>query len=160
GRQATLAHLGGVCLFPACDGAPWGVCVSGEPGSGKSALFGEVYRRMKTADMFLLAHAAGASPQAASVDLMLRRFIDELAAELGVAAAVPENAELETVEGTFASLLGRVAARRRVVVLLDALDQFETTTRGRFVTWLPRPWPQNARLIATAVAGDAAKALA
>lgn len=52
-----------------------------------------------------------------------------------------------------------MSGQHRVVVLIDALDQFEATTRARFLNWLPRPWPANARLVATAVEGDASKAL-
>ena len=48
GRQTTLARLTDLCVSPARDGAPWGACVTGEAGSGKSALFGALYRRMKT----------------------------------------------------------------------------------------------------------------
>jgi hypothetical protein len=135
------------------------ICVTGEAGSGKSALFGELYRRQRQSDAFVLAHAAGASVQAASVDSMLRRWIEELATALGADPRLPDTADPETVERTFASLLGQMAGRRRVVILLDALDQFEPTTRGRYLTWLPRPWPANVRLIATAIPGDASKAL-
>ena len=65
----------------------------------------------------------------------------------------------EAVEAAFASLLWQVAKQRRVVVLIDALDQFEATPRGRFATWLPRMWHPNARLIATAIPGEASQAL-
>jgi hypothetical protein len=84
GRQAVIARLAGLCLSPAQEGAPWGICVTGEPGSGKSALFGELLRRMKEAEACVLAHAAGASPRASSVDAMLRRWIDELGSALGL----------------------------------------------------------------------------
>ncbi len=161
GRQAVIARLTSLCLSPAQDGAPWGVCVTGEPGSGKSALFGELLRRMKDTDAFVLAHAAGAGPRASSVDAMLRRWLDELGSALGAGdVGLGENIDPETVETTFASLLGRMASQRRVVVLIDALDQFKKTTRGRFTTWLPRLWPANARLVATSIAGSASKVLA
>src|SRR5579872_4044624 len=161
GRQAVIARLTSLCLSPAQDGAPWGVCVTGEPGSGKSALFGELLRRMKDADAFVLAHAAGASPRASSVDSMLRRWIDELASALGAGDVdLAENVDPETVKTAFASLLGRMTSQQRVVVLIDALDQFKKTSRGKFTTWLPRLWPANGRLVATAIAGGASKALA
>jgi tetratricopeptide (TPR) repeat protein len=182
GRQAIIACLTSLCLSPARDGTPWGICVTGDPGSGKSALFGALYRppkpetakvvsanqrhssgstcRLGGSDVFLLAHASGASVAAASVDSMLRRWIDELATALGIRdVGLAENVDAETVEATFVRLLGQKASQQRVVVLVDALDQFETTTRGRYVTWLPRLWPANARLIATAIAGDASKVL-
>jgi tetratricopeptide (TPR) repeat protein len=161
GRQPAIARLTSLCFSPAQDGAPWGVCVTGEPGSGKSALFGELLHRMKDTDAFVLAHAADASPRASSVDAMLRRWIDELGSALGVGdVGFAENVYPETVETAFASLLGRMASQRRVVLLIDALGEFKKTTCGRFTNWLPRLWPANARLVATAIAGGASKALA
>jgi len=58
GREATLARLTDLCLSPPHEGEPWGICITGEPGSGKSALFGELYRQMNAADTFVLAPAA------------------------------------------------------------------------------------------------------
>ena len=141
GRQAVIARLTSLCLSPAQDGAPWGVCVTGEPGSGKSALFGELLRRMKDTDAFVLAHAAGTSPRASSVGAMLRRWIDELASALGAGDVdLAENVDPETVKTAFASLLGRMTSQQRVVVLIDALDQFKKTSRGHcdaYATWVP-----------------------
>jgi hypothetical protein len=154
-----MARLSSLCLSQAVDGGRWGTCITGDPGSGKSALFGALYRRLAESDVFRLAHASSASVAAAAIDSMLRRWIGELAAALGTDPGLADNADPDTVEATFARLLGHMAQQRRVVVLVDALDQFENTTRGRFVTWLPRPWPANTRLIATAIAGDASKAL-
>jgi tetratricopeptide (TPR) repeat protein len=159
GRQEPLGELIDLATSPARPDGLRGVCITGEAGSGKSALFGELRRRLGTTDAFVLAHAAGASVAAASVDSMLRRWIAELAAALGAAPALAENADPETVEAAFGALIGRLAMQRRVIVLIDALDQLEATTRGRSVTWLPRPWPDNARLITTAIEGAASQAL-
>src|SRR3954447_722619 len=157
GRQAVIERLTGLYLLsPAKEDAPWGICVTGEPGAGKSALFSELLRRMKDTDAFVLAHAAGAGPQASSIDAMLRRWIEELGSALEVGDVdLAENVEPETVELAFASLLGRMALQRRVIILIDGLDQFKKTTRGRFTTWPPRLWPDNARFVATAVPGGA-----
>src|SRR5262249_31301647 len=87
-------------------------------------------------------------------------WIAELAAFLGETADLADNADADTVQQAFASLLRRAAVRRRVVILVDALDQSEPTPRGRFLTWLPGLWPDNARLFATALPGDATAALA
>ena len=65
----------------------------------------------------------------------------------------------EDIEKMFASLLGQASAKKRVVVLVDALNQFERTIRGRHLTWLPRPWPGNARLVTTAIGGDESESL-
>jgi tetratricopeptide (TPR) repeat protein len=158
GRRDILHSLIG--LATANDGQAWAACVTGKPGSGKSALFGALYRFLHERDVFLLAHAAGASVNAPSVDSMLRRWIGEIAGALRTDPGLADNADPDTVDAAFARLLGQMAQRRRVVVLIDALDQFEATTRARFVTWLPRLWPGNARLVATATPDEASKALA
>ena len=137
-----------------------GLVIVGEAGSGKSALWGVLNARLsKAKGLFLLSHAAGAGPRAPSIDLMLRRWIEETAAELGTTNKLEDNAKDEEVENAFASLIGRVAQTRRVLILVDALDQFETTNRGRFITWLPKLWPENARFVATAIPGEATQAL-
>ena len=159
GRQTILTQLLQHAASSARDGASWGVCLTGDPGSGKSAIFGELLRQLRATDAFLLAHAAGASPRAPSVESMLRRWIEELATALGVDAGLAENADPDTIGATFRALLARMAAQRRVVLAVDALDQFEGTTQGRHVTWLPHPLPANARFIATAVPGEASEAL-
>jgi tetratricopeptide (TPR) repeat protein len=160
GREATLAGLTGLCFSPASQDAAWGACITGEPGSGKSALFGELYRRLKSTDAVVLAHSAGASTQAAAIDTMLRRFIGQLATALGVAAPITPDAKPETIEAVFSALLWQMAAGKRVVILVDALDQFEATARSRSVRWLPQRWPPNARFVATAVPGEVSIALA
>jgi tetratricopeptide (TPR) repeat protein len=159
GRQAALAHILQHAASTTRAGINWGICVTGESGSGKSAIFGELRRRLRATNAFVLAHAAGASLRSVSVEAMLRRWIEELTGELGVDAGLAENADPDTIDATFRALLARMAAARRVVVLVDALDQFEATTQARHVTWLPHAVPANMRFIATAVAGDASKAL-
>ncbi len=182
GRQDVLAEIEVLLTSPAVEGTPWGLCITGEAGSGKSALFGALYQglagvetddtarkseerqaryaRLKQINALVLAHSAGISPRAASVEAMLRRWIGELAEFLGVPTGLSDKAGADDIEAAFASLLGRAALKKRVIVLADALDQFEPTSRGRFVTWLPKLWHPNARFIATAIPGDAGEALA
>ncbi|MBM3321505.1 MAG: DUF4062 domain-containing protein, partial [Candidatus Eisenbacteria bacterium] len=166
---------------------PWGLCLTGASGMGKSALFARLYLDLKVrerrGELLVLAHAAGIYAGSDQVDRMLRRWVRELSAFLGVedplsvaggASGQPERAssagssiqpeagsaesragiDNERIDEVFASLLGRAAARTRVVVLLDALNQFERTNRARFLTWLPKPWPENTQLLATAISGE------
>ena len=159
GRGKILSQLENLASSATHDQAPWGLSLTAPAGSGKSAIFGEIRRRLKQQGIFVLAHAAAAGARAASVDDMLRRWIWELGAALGTNPGLAENADPDTIDATFHALLNRIANERRVVVLVDALDQFELSTRGRFATWLPRRWPANARLIATAIPCEASRAL-
>ncbi len=159
GRETVLARLEAFARSPKTEGAPWALSLTGQAGAGKSAIFSVLRTRLQTDDIVVLAHAAGASPQAPSVERMLLRWIEELASVLGVDAGLPEKPCPDDIDTAFASLLGRVGLQRRVVVLIDALDQLEPTTRGRQMTWLPRLWSDNARLITTAIPGEATKAI-
>ncbi len=159
GRHAVLSRLLGHAISPALEGAPWGICLTGAPGSGKSAIFCELLRQMRAKTILVLAHATGASLSSVSVEIMLRRWIDELAAVLGVPSGLPDIAELESTRATFRRLLGRAATSNRVVLVVDALDQFEATAEGRHMTWLPHSLPPNVRLIATTIPGKASEAL-
>lgn len=159
GRGAIAANLKTLATSPEADGAPSGACVTGEPGGGKSSLFGHLLRELQQDGLLLLAHAAGISAQSSRVSRMLRRWIGELAAMLGEPDPLGDDARDDEVDQTFARLLPRAAARRRVVILVDALNQFEGTPRGTYLTWLPKAWPANARLIATAIPGAGSRAL-
>jgi tetratricopeptide (TPR) repeat protein len=91
---------------------------------------------------------------------MLRRWIGELTAQAGASVELADAARSEDIEGAFHAALSQAARTRRVVLLVDALNQFESTERARAMTWLPTMWPENARLIATSTPGPWAQALA
>jgi len=61
----------------------------------------------------------------------------------------PLGSGRQGAERRFASLLASEARGRRVVCLIDGLDRFEQTDAARYLQWLPRDWPANARLIVT-----------
>lgn len=170
--------------------APWGMCLAGESGLGKSAVFSRIYQALKAreaqGELLLLANAAGIYAGSGQVDRMLQRWVSELADFLGIenplevatasgagdpgelrSATEPRDTEQapamqtrEEIENIFTALLGQAAQRTRVVVHLDALNQFERATRARYLTWLPRPWPTNVRLLATAIPGVETESLA
>ena len=159
----------------------WGLLVTGDSGSGKSSLFSRVFLALQpkdeAGDILLLAHAAGIYPQSGQVDRMLRRWITQLAAFLGVPDPLESDLQpggtrsvasgdgstplvtSEDVDKAFSTLLWQASAKRRVVLLVDALNQFEPTVRAEYLTWLPKLWPDNARFIATAIPGKATAAL-
>jgi tetratricopeptide (TPR) repeat protein len=175
-RPAVTGPMIEHAVFPTAPDGKWGLLVTGESGMGKSSIFGSVFaalqKRAATGEIILLAHAAGISQTAGQVDRMLRRWVAELASHVGlsdpfaesivgeediarVAAASQATKPLsERIEQSFAELLALAAERRRVVVLVDALNQFESTVRATHLTWLPKSWPSNARMVATTIAGS------
>lgn len=159
GRGAVVEELVEMVSSPG-DESPYGMCVTGAPGAGKSSLFGRLYRRLQDAEgVVVLAHAAGISAGSTRLDRMLRRWVEELAAISDEEDPLPDDASIEEVEEVFGGLLGRASTGQRVVVLVDALDQFERTPRARQMTWLPKSWPPNVRWIATATPGSESEAI-
>lgn len=158
GRAELLDRLSAVAR--GADGGPELICLTGDAGAGKSAVFGALKRRLEAEDGLLLSHAAGAGPAAPRVDAMLLRWIGELEQALGADSNVDEGADAELIRAAFHGLLARAAADRGVTLLIDALDQFEASEDARRLSWLPESWPAGARLVATAIPGAESAALA
>ncbi len=131
------------------------VCLTGVPGSGKSALLSHLYRRLQ--EYFLhpsssiphpclvIPHSVEASPGSTDVRRTLRRLCHELATGAGLTAEIPEDPEKLRV--AFAEILQQASAQKRVVILLDAVNQFDPTTQLAGGSWLPEELPANARII-------------
>ena len=139
-----------------------GLCLSGESGGGKSALFAKLHKELEQKDVFLLAHAAGISLRSNSLTNMLTLWIEELAAhlKLDISAELQEKSSLDDFVKLFSELLSRAATGKRVVILVDALNQFERSPHARHVTWLPELLPANAKFIFTAITGEETDKLA
>ena len=138
---------------------PWGACATGVSGSGKSALFAHLYRQLEGEDVVLLSHAVGISVRSTQVEPLLRRWVQELSREADTGDPLTEESGIDEIEEAFGRLLSQVSAQRRVVVLVDALNEFEPTPRGQHLTWLPKLMPPNVRFIATTIPGKPSETL-
>jgi tetratricopeptide (TPR) repeat protein len=130
-----------------------GLLVLGESGSGKSALLANWLHRYRSEhpDEVVLYHAIGATPQSADGSAMLRRLLGEFRRRLGVQAEVPSKpVELQQA---FAGALYQAAARGKVVLVLDALNQMEDRDGMPDLLWLPPELPANVRLIVSTLPG-------
>jgi hypothetical protein len=130
-----------------------GLMVLGESGSGKSALLANWLHRYRAAhpDEVVLYHAIGATPQSADGSATLRRLLGEFRRRLGVQVDVPTKpVELQQA---FAGALYQAAARGKVVLVLDALNQLEDRDGMPDLLWLPPELPANVRLIVSTLPG-------
>jgi hypothetical protein len=157
------------------DGEP--LVVSGESGVGKSALLanwalgleqrrerGTVPGEPGTAP--LIIHFVGASSESADWIATLRRIIAELdgTGRTAVGSETIDPAEQQRMmryfgrspeipddpiglRSAFADALHRAAARGRVVLVIDALDQLDDQDGALDLIWLPGVIPQNVRLV-------------
>ena len=169
GRSAELERLQRLCRDDTSD--VQALCLTGNAGAGKSALFATLAQRLAPAENLpaknpptqdpaaaanataplLLVHAAGVSPRSGQAEMMVRRWVGELAQALDIAESIDERTPADELREAFRSLLQRATVTRRVLVLIDALDQFVIDSP---LAWLPTPLPANLRLIATAITGS------
>jgi hypothetical protein len=128
------------------------LCVVGAPGSGKSALLAWFYREYRDGvdDTLVIAHFVGAN--ASNVRELLRRVCHELAAGVGGSTeGIP--ADYEGLRTAFPELLAKAAESKRVVLLIDAVNQLDATHGGQGMRWLPDELPPNVRVVLSALPG-------
>ena len=133
------------------------LCLTGAPGSGKSALLAHLSRQPALNDqrsLLLVCHFVGASPGSTDVHRTLRRLCLELKAGCpGLTGDIPDDPE--KLSSAFPHLLRQACKKKRVVILLDAVNQFGSSPRSSVLHWLPEELPANARFILSALEGPA-----
>jgi TPR repeat protein len=155
GRAAILDELAAFCT--AANG-PNVQLRKAPSGAGKTSLIAALADRLAATDTATIVHFIG-TPGSDTLAAMLRVSCDRLAALAG-ADSVPADADHQMLVDGFAALLDAAAARQRVVVLLDGLDRLERSPEAQGMAWIPKHWPANARLIATAIEGAEATSCA
>ena len=133
--------------------------ITGEPGCGKSALIARFTEEVSHnhPDWLILSHFVGASPSSTSLRRTLRRLCAQLNRVLGAAEEVPE--EYKELAQLFPELLQRASETRRVLLVIDALNQFERTDNAHTMRWLSQKLPPNTKTVVSTLAGEALDAL-
>ncbi|THJ18173.1 MAG: DUF4062 domain-containing protein [Nitrospira sp. CG24B] len=135
------------------EGPP--LIVLGESGSGKSALLANWFLRYQKAHPkeFVLIHFIGATPYSADWQMMLRHILSEFKRWFDIREEIPTDPA--TLRSTFAIWLHRAAAKDRMVLILDALNQMEDREGAQDLIWLPPVIPANVRMIFSTLPGRA-----
>jgi tetratricopeptide (TPR) repeat protein len=133
------------------EGPP--LVVVGESGGGKSALLANWThpRSEEHPETQVIVHFIGAAPDSADWMAMLRRLLGEFKRHFGIQIEIPDQPD--ALRMAFANALHMVAARGRVVLALDALNQIEDRDGALDLVWLPPVIPANVRLILSTLAG-------
>ncbi len=105
----------------------------------------------------VIPHFVGAAPDSTNIRQSLSRLIREIALlfdfEISV---VPEN--FSDIQNMFKDVLEKVGGLndkgKRLVLILDALNQLDNTNQAHSLDWLPVDLPSNVRLIVSTLEGD------
>ena len=135
GRSEVLATIG--AYLESADHRP--LLVSGLSGSGKSTVMAKAAHDYRVRGRVIQRYI-GLSPDA-SVGSAL---ISSLCLELGP-GSVPSD--YIALEHAFRCRLEEVAAREKVILFIDALDQLPRGDAAALLNWVPRELPANARLV-------------
>jgi WD40 repeat protein len=155
-RQRVFDEL---ARFAQADGEPSIVALTGPSGCGKSALlcrFGQDYAAQHP-DGLVITHFVGASAGSTDLRRALRRLCHALARAVADEREIPQ--EVKELAPRFEELLGQAAQGRRVMLILDALNQFDATDNAHTMYWLPRTLPLNVRVIISSLEHPALEAL-
>ncbi|MFC1539019.1 DUF4062 domain-containing protein [Candidatus Latescibacterota bacterium] len=130
-------------------------CLTGAPGSGKSSLLAHLSRHSilnSQRSTLLLSHFVGVSPSSTDVRRTLRRLCHELKERCSnITANIPDDPEELRV--AFPDFLRQACVRQRVVILLDAVNQFDSTSHSAGLHWMPEDLPANTRVILSTING-------
>ena len=155
GREKILTPM----LAYAREGINQPLVITGLPGSGKSALLAEFALRCeeKFRDTLVLSHFIGASPGSAELSRTLYSLCTELQRHSNLNLEVPDDPH--RLQSKLKVFLEQAAARRPVILILDALDQLNSSTRGADLDWLPAQLPRGVHIIVSTSPGESLDAL-
>lgn len=180
GRTKELAQLTDFIHSSTADDPRLAV-VAAAPGQGKSALLAKLHQQLSELSqeatrntepsslseplcgqsLFLITHFVGATESSASAHSLVERLLGEFdrsgitwPVEMPVQGLEPKR-DFNSLCLRLAQRLGDYAGKRRIVILLDALNQLSD---GHDLQWLPLRLGPSVRVIISCVRDDAAKA--
>lgn len=134
--------------------------VTGESGIGKSSLLANwaLERIAGHSEEFVFMHFIGSTPQSAACDAMLRRLLGWLKESFGIASEIPGDfGGLCRALPDFLSMASK--SGRRIILLLDSLNQLDDLNDARQLAWLPVSFPENIRAILSTLPGKCMEAM-
>jgi len=125
------------------------------PGDGKSAILAAWTQRFRQQhpEVLLVAHFAGASSESGDVEQLAERILGRLKRACSIPLPVPEMRRQRLA--ALPSWLEIASRARRVVLVLDGLNQLSGPAADPLLSWLPRAFPQNVRLVLSCGPGGA-----
>lgn len=135
--------------------------IIGQPGSGKTSLVSYFCRKImqesaSNPNQTVIAHFVGASPGSTSIRHTLERLVAEIGIQFGFTPSnvTHEFNELQSLFISYLRQIGNDRTDRKLVLVLDALNQLDNTNHSHTLDWLPDKLPTNVRIIISTLEGD------
>ena len=153
------AHMAALSAFSdLADHGGKGLVVTGESGGGKTALLAAwTSSFILDHPTFVFQHYFGATPDSSSPDGFLRRLLGELKVRFGITDDIP--ADPDKLREALPLWLAQTTSKGRIVLVLDGLNQLRGSEADRHLVFLPRHFPPNVTVLASALPGPALDAL-
>ena len=157
------------------------MCLVGDPGSGKSAMLARLSHQLNNSSdpsRLLISHFVGASIDSTDIRLTLRRFCHDIYVQCNLEEEKQEKLysvtgndeesrkkrqEIETeyeisedpekLRHQLPRFLSEGARKKHIVILIDAINQLDTSRKMDGLTWLPDNLPSNVRIILSTIPG-------
>lgn len=127
--------------------------VVGDPGSGKSSVVTAFAQRylISHPNTFVLPHVVGASPKSTDIRFTLSRFIEEIANKYNL-ECIPEARDYVSIKNAFFAALQSLSkilvdSDQKMLIVMDGVNQFDSTFGAHGMDWLPVVFPPNIRCI-------------
>lgn len=126
--------------------------ITGESGSGKTSLIANWLASYKTTDSLVIKYFVGVTSKSTSCNYMLNYLIWFLKKELNLDYDVPSD--FNSLKTEFIQWLERAGKKRRIILVIDALNQLDNDPGVHTLSWLPQKMPEGITLIVSSLHGD------
>jgi len=133
--------------------------ISGEPGSGKSTLMARFAEELSQQHpgWLIIPHFIGASPSSTRLRSTLKRICTLINQTIDTFDSIPDD--IKGLIERFSELLEKIPPDYSIVILLDAVNQFDKVDNPQAMRWLPQSISANVRIVISTLAGEAYNAL-
>jgi nephrocystin-3 len=129
--------------------------LTGESGCGKTALLAnwvDLWRNAHPHDL-IIQHYIGSTPDSTSWERIVTRILGELKRAFEIPDDLPSSPD--KLRGALDEWFVKSAGPRRIVLVLDGLNQLEDRDNAQELGWLPLRFIPNVRVLASALPGQA-----
>ena len=131
--------------------------ISGEPGSGKSALLamaGLLNRKNKPGTNTIIRFC-GTSPMSVDIMKLIEGIIPELCTTINLSHDLTRMGSMEKLPKYLNEILLKVAKKgKHVLILIDAINQLNKDFSPNLLSWLPKKLPTNIKIIISTQEGQ------